>query len=61
MSYPLVITDINMPVVDGFQVGERIIALERQQQDLPHPLVVLALTSHVDNDVRKQAAEIGFE
>jgi len=60
MSYPLVITDINMPVVDGFQVGERIIALEEQQPDLPHSLTVLALTSHVDNDVRKRAAEIGF-
>jgi len=60
IGYTLIITDINMPEVDGFDVGERILALKRQRHDLPHPLIILALTSHVDKDVKRRTAEIGF-
>jgi len=61
VGYPLIITDIKMTEVCGFQVGERVLALKRKHQDLPHPLTLLALTSHVDKDVKKRTTEIGFK
>jgi len=47
MGYSLVIIDIHMQVMDGYEVSKRLFALEQQQQDMPHPLTVLAITSKI--------------
>lgn len=47
--YKLILMDLQMPVMDGFESGEKILNLLADQKDLCH---IVALTSYTSEDVR---------
>jgi len=54
--FNMLISDINMPEMNGFELGERVRADERFK-DLP----MIALTTQVDEPSRVRGLEIGFQ
>jgi len=54
--FNLLISDINMPEMNGFELGERVRA-DSRFKDLP----MIALTTQVDEPSRVRGLEIGFE
>jgi len=57
---PLVITDINMPVIDGFEVAKQIRELDQATDGVRHRVNLLALTAHVTDKVEKDAKKVGI-
>jgi two-component system chemotaxis response regulator CheY len=51
----MIITDINMPVMNGFELAEAV----RQQKDLAH-LPILALTTEASKDKRRKGLDKGM-
>ncbi|BAH74648.1 response regulator [Solidesulfovibrio magneticus] len=56
--YDLVLMDLEMPVVDGYEATRRIRALERQRGAVPTP--ILALTAHALDEHRLLCQQAGF-
>lgn len=38
VGYPLIITDIQMTEMNGYELAKNILELERQEKNMPHPL-----------------------
>ena len=57
-SYDLVVMDLEMPVVDGYEATRRIRALELERHSPPVP--ILALTAHALDEHRLRCQEAGF-
>ena len=57
-----------MPFMDGFQVGERILAMQNMYRNTATPIQkakmneceVIAVTAHVDRTVEERCKRIGF-
>jgi CheY-like chemotaxis protein len=56
--YDLVLMDLEMPVVDGYEATRRIRALEQERHSPPVP--ILALTAHALDEHRLRCQEAGF-
>ena len=56
--YDLVLMDLEMPEVDGYEATRRIRGLERERQSPPVP--ILALTAHALDEHRLRCLEAGF-
>jgi len=56
-----VITDIQMPVMNGFEVPKQIRELDTDAEVVRHRVTVLALTAHVTNKVEKSAIKVGMK
>lgn len=56
--YDLVLMDLEMPVVDGYEATRRIRDLERQRGTVPTP--ILALTAHALEEHRLRCQQAGF-
>lgn len=56
--YDLVLMDLEMPLVDGYEATRRIRALERQRGAVPTP--ILALTAHALEEHRLRCEQAGF-
>ena len=56
--YDLVLMDLEMPVVDGYEATRRIRELERQRGAVPTP--ILALTAHALDEHRQRCEQAGF-
>ena len=56
--YDLVLMDLEMPVVDGYEATRRIRELERQRGKNPTP--ILALTAHALEEHRLRCEQAGF-
>lgn len=56
--YDLVLMDLEMPVVDGYEATRRIRALERERGIAPAP--ILALTAHALDEHRLRCQQAGF-
>lgn len=56
--YNLVLMDLEMPVVDGYEATRRIRELERRRGDAPTP--ILALTAHALEEHRLRCEQAGF-
>ena len=56
--YDLVLMDINMPVMDGFEATEIIRELEKNNGYDPVP--ILALTANVLDDFKKRCNQVGM-
>jgi len=56
--YDLVLMDLEMPVVDGYEATRRIRELERQREAAPTP--ILALTAHALDEHRQRCEQAGF-
>jgi CheY-like chemotaxis protein/HPt (histidine-containing phosphotransfer) domain-containing protein len=57
-AYDLVLMDLEMPIVDGYEATRRIRALERARNSPPVP--ILALTAHALDEHRRRCQEAGF-
>ncbi|GGX69505.1 hypothetical protein GCM10011309_19400 [Litorimonas cladophorae] len=57
--FPLIIMDVSMPVVDGFQATRRIRSFERENGLSPTPVV--ALTGHALKDDRENCLDAGMD
>ncbi len=57
-SFDLVLMDLQMPVMDGFQATKEIREHPEQQ---PHYLNVVALTAHVGREIRQRCLDTGFD
>jgi len=58
---PLVITDINMPGIDGFEVAKQILQLDSTAEGVRHKVIVLALTAHVTDKVEMNGIKVGIQ
>ena len=56
--YDLILMDLEMPVVDGYEATRRIRALEQERRNPPVP--ILALTAHALDEHRLRCQEAGF-
>ena len=56
--YDLVLMDLEMPVVDGYEATRRIRELERRRGVVPTP--ILALTAHAMDEHRQRCEQAGF-
>ena len=55
-GFPLIITDIMMPVMDGYMLAQTVLEMAKEKEresKLKHGLTVLALTSCVNDGVSK--------
>lgn len=52
--YDLVITDLNLPKLHGFELCQEILSLNRKQD-------ILVISAHTENDKLKRLVEIGIE
>jgi len=62
-GFPLIITDIMMPVMDGYMLAQTVLEMakaKQQERKMKHGLTVLALTSCVNDGVRKEAEKVGI-
>ncbi len=57
--FPLIVMDVSMPLVDGFQATRTIRAFERENGLTPTP--VIALTGHALKDDRQNCLEAGMD
>ena len=57
-AYDLVLMDLEMPIVDGYEATRRIRALEQTRGNAPVP--ILALTAHALDEHRLRCQEAGF-
>ncbi|OLN24571.1 PAS/PAC sensor hybrid histidine kinase [Desulfovibrio sp. DV] len=57
-AYDLVLMDLEMPIVDGYEATRRIRALEQARHSRPVP--ILALTAHALDEHRLRCQEAGF-
>ncbi|KHK03149.1 response regulator [Desulfovibrio sp. TomC] len=57
-AYDLVLMDLEMPIVDGYEATRRIRALEQARGTTPVP--ILALTAHALDEHRLRCQEAGF-
>jgi len=57
-QYDLVLMDINMPVMDGFQTTRAL--RSHEQENSLDPVPVLALTANVLDDFRQQCRDVGM-
>lgn len=57
-AYDLVLMDLEMPIVDGYEATRRIRALEQARGSAPVP--ILALTAHALDEHRLRCQEAGF-
>lgn len=58
-KYKMVITDINMPIMDGYQLAENIIKFCRENRIAQVP--VIAVTSFESNEVKMKAKQVGIK
>lgn len=59
----MIITDINMPVMDGYEFAKTVLEIEKNKQlvrKMQHGLTVVALTSCVNDEVEKDARKAGI-
>ncbi len=55
-EYHLILVDIGLPDIDGFELAQEIRKLEKGKSDLP----IIALTAHTDNNYKKRCLEAGM-
>jgi len=58
---PIVVTDIQMPEMDGFEVARQIKELDQNTEGVRHRVILLALTSSVTEKVDKNAKKVGIQ
>jgi len=58
---PLVTTDTNMPIIDGFEVARQIRELDQAADGVRHKVNVLALTAHVNDKIEQYAINVGMQ
>ena len=56
-DYDLIFLDIGLPDMDGFTVGEKMRALETEDEHIP----IVALTAHVFAQDRKRCFDVGMD
>ena len=59
-DYDLVLMDLQMPVMDGFQATTEIRAWEKTLRGNMRPVRIVALTASLVGDVRQQCLDLGF-
>jgi CheY-like chemotaxis protein len=60
-NYDFVFLDIEMPVMDGFEVARRMRALELDRNPGGEHVMIIALSSHDDPSIRKRALQAGCD
>ncbi|MGE4069959.1 MAG: response regulator [Lysobacterales bacterium] len=58
-DFDLVITDIEMPLVDGYMLLDRLREFEREHEK--HPVPIIAITAHAGADARERFLKRGFD
>ena len=62
--YSLIVMDLNMPVMDGFEASERILSLFRSHPEKAlygtHNVNIVALTSYTDQSTIDRCQHIGM-
>jgi len=65
VGYPLVITDISMPVLSGFDLAKKMLKLQQKKEAwlgvTESKFTIMALLAHVYDGVRMQALDIGMK
>jgi len=56
--YDLIFMDLNMPVLDGYQATEQIIALQKDQE---HKCSIVALTAYQNKEALDRCTDIGMQ
>ena len=61
LPYDTVITDIQMPLMDGYELALAIQELQQQHRGASPPLVVIACTAAVSQEVVEKCRECGID
>jgi len=65
VGYPLVITDISMPILSGYDLARKMLRLQQKKEAwlgvTESKFTIMALSAHVDDGVKKQAFDIGMK
>ena len=60
-AWDFILLDIEMPVMDGFEVVSKLRALERSNEGVARRATIVALSSHDDESVRERSLASGFD
>ena len=59
-DYDIILMDLNMPDIDGFEVTLKMREIEKERGDNPKTIIA-AVTSSVEDNIRDKALESGFD